>query len=286
MFAERCWLELDQSCFDHKTTERKLIETHISCVILTGKYAYKIKKPVDLGFVNYTRLEQRKRFCELELKLNRRFAPELYLEVVPVIEKDNRLLIGSGFNEQLESNGKIVDYAVKMQQFPQHSIVASCLSSISPAIVEVLGHSLARFHDGIESAIPTADFAQPVNVISATMENFDVLADAFEGGWRSGVLEQLRSWSQAECDRLLPNLHNRLESGHVKQCHGDLHLKNLILKDSRLIPFDGIEFNEQFQFVDVLSEIAFPVMDFFCSRQENSRLEVTKLLSRSIRRLR
>ena len=263
MITDRCSQELDQYCFDHETTERNLIETHISRVILTGPFAYKIKKPVDLGFVNYTCLEQRKRFCDLELELNRRFAPELYLDVVPVFEHENRLLVGAEFGEKLELSGKIIDYAVKMRQFPQNSIAANCLSSLTSTNIEDFGWRLARFHDGIESAIPTAEFAQPTKIVSQTIENFEVLADAFTRDWRSDAVEQLCSWSQSACDQLKPNFIQRLNAGRVKQCHGDLHLKNLILRNDRLIPFDGIEFNEQFRFVDVLCEIAFPVMDFF-----------------------
>lgn len=273
---------VEQYCFPHPVSERTLIETHISCVILTGEFAYKIKKDVDFGFVDYTTLERRKQFCELEVELNRRFAPELYLGVVPVIRVGDKTYVGEFDTES--TGGEIANYAVKMKQFPQSAILANRLNdpSLTAEAVEQFGRYVANFHATIESAIPTMEFCQPPQVLKDAGDNFAVLLEPLKGDSRFNRLKRLQLWNVEEGISLCPKMEKRLTRGLVKRCHGDLHLKNIIQHGGQLLAFDGIEFNEQFQYVDVLSEIAFPIMDFVARgrsdlawRLLNSYLEAT-----------
>lgn len=257
---------LDRNVWPHPTTNIEVIETHISWVILTGQFAYKVKKPIDLGFVNYVSLERRKHFCDLEVELNRRFAPDLYLGVVPIWETSNGIKAGQ-VNEATPPGGLVVEYAVKMRQFRQSEIAACHLadSEIPASMVEAFGKSLSDFHSTIESAIPTLSTVQPACVAGDAMDNFTVLNDFFGTDVRSDLLARLKAWTEEEISQLSSTFERRLWQGKVKRCHGDLHLKNIICLPNQLQAFDGIEFNAQLQLIDVLSELAFPVMDF-CAR--------------------
>ncbi|WP_157665042.1 bifunctional aminoglycoside phosphotransferase/ATP-binding protein [Mariniblastus fucicola] len=254
---------VESFCYPHPVTERTVLETHISWVVLTGDYAYKIKKPVNFGFVDYTTLQRRKQFCEREVELNRRFAADLYLGVVPVIRSGDRTLIGDFSLDEVE--GEIIDYAVKMKQFPQSAIVASRLDDpgLTKKSFEQFARYLADFHGRIESVIPTQSFVQTQQILDDAADNFHVLLDPLSENPRFETLKRLEKWTSTKGNQLREKFERRLHDGKVKRCHGDLHLKNIIQLDGQLLAFDGIEFNEQFQCVDVLSEVAFPVMDLF-----------------------
>ncbi len=263
----RHWYE--EARFAHPTSERRLIETHISCVILTGEFAYKIKKPVDFGFVDYTTLERRKRFCHREVELNQRFASQLYLGVVAIYaDESGGIRIGDQYIDPAEETtdaDQVVEYAVKMRQFSQQAIIANRMThqELTAESVEQFGRSLAQSHATLEAAIPTQKYSHPEQICHDAMENFEVMLDALAGDSRFVKLERLELWSRSQVEKLTEKFKQRLNQGKVKRCHGDLHLKNIIQLNGQLLAFDGIEFNEQFQFIDVLSEIAFPVMDFF-----------------------
>ena len=180
---------LDPTVWPHATTNLDMIETHISWVILTGQFAYKIKKPIDLGFVDYKSLQRRKHFCDLEVELNRRFAPDLYLGVVPIRKTRNGLRVGQ-INDNSESEGLIIEYAVKMGQFQQSQIAACHLtqSDLSARMVEDFGKSLANSHSKIESGIPTLEMIQPKRIAADAMDNFSVLDEFFDTDVRSKLL--------------------------------------------------------------------------------------------------
>ncbi len=273
--------------YPHAIERLELIETHISWIVLTGKFAYKIKKPVDLGFVDYTSLEKRKNFCELEVKLNRRFAPGLYLGVIPISKTAEGYRMGD-IERDSPSNplpeAVIVDYAVKMKQFPQDAIVATRLDNpvLTTEAVETFGKHLADFHDSLDPVDPTLPFVQPRQITNDAIDNFGVLLDLLSGDPRFERLKRLESWTHTHAQSLQAKFKTRLRTGKIRRCHGDLHLKNIIQLDGRILAFDGIEFNQAFQCVDILSEIAFPIMDFWARgradlawRLANSYLEQT-----------
>ncbi len=261
VIAERL---LREGAFPHEVAELQLLETHISWVILTGRIAYKIKKPVKFDFVDYSTLSLRRRYCLQEVELNRRFAPDLYLDVMPIYEIDGNLVIGSTSIEKSEPSNIPVEYAVRMSEFSQDSIVAARLQDpdLTRDAVDQFGKYLAEFHDMIKSNPPSNECGRIERIAKDALDNFPTLLDAFRYDVRHEQVQLLERWTALELPKLDPKFRRRLDARKVRRCHGDLHLKNIIQLDGRLMAFDGIEFNEQFQWIDVLSEIAFPVMDF------------------------
>lgn len=257
---------LENSRFPHDVQRLELIETHISQVVLTGPFAYKIKKPVRFDFVDYSTLENRRGFCFREVELNRRFAPEIYLGVVALRKVNSAIEFGAEcLNEAGQTAGTPpVEYAVKMRQFSQDRIAAARLSQpdLSSAAVQQFGRDLAVVHQNVPRL--AADhlpgfvdrFAHDVN------DNFAVLGAAYANDSRGELTRRLEVWSREQLERTRPLLERRCLDGMVRLCHGDLHLRNIVVLDGRLVPFDGIEFNENLQWIDILNETAFAVMDF------------------------
>lgn len=267
---------LQSSVFPHEVWDVEVLETHISWVVLTGPFAYKIKKPVKFDFVDYSTLERRLAFCEKELELNRRYAPDLYLGVVPIFESAGKLVfaatplrpavpkVRAQVAIETDDSADPVEFAVKMKQFSQGTIVAARLGQVELTgnPVEQFGVDVAGFHDSIECAVPVLDSVQPEVLLEHAMDNFALLQSEFEDAGKQAMLSDLRQWTVEQYHNLKPFFESRLKAGKVRRCHGDLHLKNIIQVNGRLVPFDGIEFNERLQWIDVIGEIAFPVMDF------------------------
>lgn len=234
----------DAALFDHPVTGFTVIETHISWVLLTGPFAYKIKKPVNLGFCDFTSLEKRKFFCEEELRLNRRLAPELYAGIVPVT--------GTETAPRLAGGGAAIEYAVKMVEFDQACRLDRVLASggLENQHVDQLARELAEFHAAIPAAAPESSYGGPEAVIQAV-----------RGTLKHCGSSGLAGWCEAEAKHLEPVFEARKASGFVREAHGDVHLANIALVDGRVRIFDAIEFNPELRWIDVMSEIAFAVMD-------------------------
>ena len=250
-----------------------LLETHISWVLLTGKYAYKIKKPVDFGFVDFTTLERRKFFCEEELRLNSRLAPQLYLEVIPIL--------GPVDDPRIGGEGDILEYAVKMRQFPQEALLTEAIENgrLHPEHIDNLAQEIADFHHKIAVANPTgetADYGTRENILNDAWDNFRALLEAKidADGNRIGdsnlpkefhqtekPLQKLLIWTQTQANRLSQRFEDRRREGFIRECHGDMHLGNMLLEHDEIVIFDGIEFNAKLRWIDVMSEIAFCLMD-------------------------
>lgn len=263
---------LNPDVFPHEVTELRVLETHISWVILTGRHAYKIKKPVRFDFVDFSTLEARKLNCFKEVEFNRRFSPEIYQGVVPIVAVDNALRVGlETLQEGAEEAPEAIEFAVKMWEFSQDEIVAARLDhpELTSDAIARFGRYVADFHASIESANPTVDHVQVGGIYKHAMENFATLADGLGDDLRRTVIEALEQWTTAQFESLESTFAQRLKSGLVRRCHGDMHLKNIIQSDGRLIAFDGIEFNEELQWNDVLSEVAFPVMDLFARHRSD-----------------
>jgi len=254
---------LNGSVFPHEVGDIQLLETHISWIVLTGPFAYKLKKPVKFDFVDYSTLNRRKSFCEKEIKLNRRYAPEVYLGVVPVFKTEKGIRVGNEHEPADGSEDTTIEYAVKMHQFPQGSILANQLQSpnLTCASVERFGKDVGKFHAAIELAPPTLPVAQTKRILKDARDNFTSLAVNLRDDERQSQIDELGKWTNNQFDYLSDLMLQRLKSGKVRNCHGDLHTKNIIKLDNRLVPFDGIEFNEALQWNDLISEIAFPVVD-------------------------
>lgn len=242
------------ACYPHPVAGVSLIETHISFVLLTGAYAYKIKKAVDLGFVDYTGLERRRFFCGEELRLNRRLAPRLYLDVVAIA--------GTPGEPRLEGIGEAIEHAVKMAEFDQATLLDRRLERGELAVedVDALAAAVAAFHAGIPAALPTDAYGSPAAVWAPVEANLSHLRSRGEdaGG---AVLSSLEDWSRAEYRRLCDVFAARKAAGFVRECHGDLHLGNMALLGGEPVVFDCIEFSPALRWIDVVSDLAFLVMD-------------------------
>ena len=230
----------------------ELIETHISWVLLAGDSAYKIKKPVRLPFVDYTALEARRHFCEEELRLNSRLAPSLYLGLARIT--------GTLEAPLLDASGPALEYAVHMRRFPKGALFAEQLTAgtLSPLDVDALADLLADFHKAQAPAEPSAQFA------SAQARHMAARAALAGALVVASPAEQapLHDWLESEAAGLQTLWTQRRLEGRVRECHGDLHLDNIVSLEGSVAAFDGIEFDPALRWIDVLDDIAFPVMDF------------------------
>lgn len=240
--------------YPHPVGELRLIETHISWVILTGTYAYKIKKPLNLGFLDFSALARRRHFCEQELRLNRRFAPALYLEVVAITD-DGGLAI--------QGRGEVVEYAVKMRQFDNHFLFDAMLlrGDLDAPLLRRLAATLADLHRRLPAIHSFAGAGSPSSVLSAARQNFEQLAACPLAPPERQWLVDIESWTLARYQQLLPAMEARVRQGAVKACHGDLHLGNIALFDGDLCIFDCIEFCDEFRMMDRIAELALLSMD-------------------------
>lgn len=257
--------------YDHPVGQFQLIETHISWVLLTGSYVYKIKKAVDFGFLDYSTLKKRHTQCEEELRLNRRTAPELYLEVVA---------IGGTVQKPLLSDVTVpIEYAVKMRQFDQESLFSRLLKAgqLTEKHITELAGTVAAFHSRVEAASAESPYGAPDAVYYPITENFRHIGKLISEPETVERLARLESWSRTRFDELKEFIKARKQQGFVRECHGDLHLNNITLIDGVPVLFDCIEFNPSFRFIDTISEIAFLVMDL----EENHRPDYATLFLNS-----
>ncbi len=230
----------------------QLIETHISWVLLTRELAYKIKKPVRLPFVDYSTLDARRGFCEEELRLNRRLAPSLYLGVSRIT--------GTVKLPEVDGPGPVLEYAVRMRRFAAGALFGERLdaSELRVADVDGLAALLGDFHARAPRTAADNGFGSPEGRRAVALAALAGAAPVME----AHELAQLREWLQAQAAALAPLWQARLAAGHVREGHGDLHLDNLVALDGTVAAFDCIEFDPALRWIDVIDDIAFPVMHF------------------------
>ena len=241
----------------HACEDPLLIETHISWVVLLGDFVYKIKKPVNLGFVDATTLASRKHFCEEELRLNRRTAPEIYLEVVSFCGDDKNPVVHP---HEHDPDG-VFEYAVVMKRFPQSAILRNLAEAdkLNKPVITALADSIAEFHDNLEK-ISHEYYGTPEQVHTPVLENFESLQQILPAD-RQNTIKFLKDWSQSEFARIKEKLIDRHQGGYVRECHGDLHLGNLLYLDNQCLAFDCVEFSQELLWIDTASDIAFTIMD-------------------------
>ncbi|SFQ60677.1 hypothetical protein SAMN05216567_121131 [Variovorax sp. OK605] len=232
----------------------ELVETHISWVLLTASHAYKLKKPVRLSFLDFSSLEARKHFCEEELRLNLRFAPSIYLDVVPVC--------GSRESPQLGLAGAPVDYLVHMRRFAASSLMRELLVSgqIEARQVDALGQRLAQWHAVAPRWRPPPAYGS-ADLVGQAITDVIASVAACIAPDDEPHLAGVRSWLQQQAGIHRDAWGHRLQRGAVRECHGDLHMANVALVDDLLTPFDCIEFDPALRWIDVMSDVAFLVMD-------------------------
>ena len=250
---------MSPAAFSHPVSTTELIETHISWVILTDDYVYKIKKPIVLDFLDFHDLDQRKFYCEEEIRLNQPWAPEIYLDVVPITIVDDQPCFGG--------KGTAIEYAVRMRRFDDGLRLDEQLERglLSVADMKELGRNIAARH----TAAPVVDENQRDRIVALTKafiwDNFTAL----DGFIDSAELDGLHQWTKAELQTLEPVLWQRFDDGFVRDCHGDLHLANLVRLPGGITTFDCIEFNADLRHIDVICDIAFLVMDLVARRRHD-----------------
>ena len=240
----------------------RLVETHVSWVLLAESLVYKLKKPVQLAFLDFTTLAERRRCCEEELRLNRRLAPALYLDVVDVCDSPQGPTFGGV--------GPVVDVAVRMRRFPDGALWSEMLAegTLTPRHIDALAQRLADFHRDAAVAPPGSVFGSPdshervtqalINAIGARQGETEASESAID--WPA-----LRAWLVQQQTALAPMRAARLRAGRVRECHGDLHLANVLQLAGEATAFDAIEFDAELRWIDVLDDIAFLAMDLLAN---------------------
>ena len=254
-FPEHLAALLDPRAYPHRVEAVTLVETHISWILLTGEFAYKIKRPVCLPFIDMRSLERRAFLCHEEVRLNRRFAPDLYLDVCPITLKNGAA--------RLAGLGEPVEYAVKMRQFPRDAELDNLLTQghVLPAELAEFGVELASVHAGLPAVEPASLWGTPEAIRAGITRNLEECARASAVFGTSSEVNALHFELEHHLDCAAPWMRQRREHGRVRECHGDLHAANIVRIGSRLVPFDGLEFEAAFRWIDVAEEVAFLLAD-------------------------
>jgi uncharacterized protein len=249
------FLESPES-YPHKPPEVREIQTHISWVFIASPFVFKVKKPVNLGFLDFSTLEKRHHFCRREVALNRRLAPEVYLEVVAIYKTTS----GFSFNPE----GEIVEYAVKMKELPHGRFLNELLEKnlIGEKEIDRVISVLRQFY---EAESPTPEIEQwgtPEKLKVSTDENFTQIEPFIGKTISPAAFEAIRHYT-SQFYVVNENLfHERIRQRRILDCHGDLHLDHVHLTLEATTIFDCIEFNDRFRFIDIASDLAFLAMDF------------------------
>ena len=252
---------LDPACFPHPVKYCRLIETHISWVILTGDYAYKIKKPLDLGFLDFSSLEKRCFYCHEECRLNKYLAPDIYLDVLPITGSEKAPVIAG--------TGKTIDYAIKMHEFPQAAQLDKIFSAgkLTQNHITAFAGLVARFHQQTKMAEADSPYGLPASIQSPVKENFFQIQQYIQTPEWLQTLEALSRWESQQFQNLKPYFLQRKQQGFIRECHGDMHLRNLAWLNDTPVIFDCIEFNPELRWIDTINDAAFLIMDLQARQQ-------------------
>jgi aminoglycoside phosphotransferase family enzyme/predicted kinase len=259
------------AAYPHAVATVEVRQTHISAVFLAGPFAYKIKKPVDMGFLDFRTLDKRRHFCEEEVRLNRRLAPDVYRGVVPVTQSGTRIMV--------EGTAPPIEWAVKMERLPDDATLLERLKrgELGVPLVEALAKKIARFHADAEAGAHVAAFGRFDIVAQNARENFDQSLPQIGTTISRQVFDRLKSLTEESLGRLHPLIEDRARRHVPRDTHGDLHLDHVYLFPDRpppadLVAIDCIEFNERFRFADPVADMAFLVMDLtFHERRDLAR---------------
>jgi aminoglycoside phosphotransferase family enzyme len=245
---------LKPEIYAHHPQKVELVQTQMSFLFLTGDYAYKVKKPVDLGYLDYTTLEKRRFFCHQELELNRRLCPDAYLEVVPVVSRHGQIYLGG--------EGDAIEYAVKMKQLPADRMMDKLLprNLVTVDMVARVAEKLAAFHHNAVTSPEISAYGKPEAIKINTDENFTQTEKYINISIPSNRYRHIKAYTDNFLKSNKSLFQKRVEGGRIRDCHGDLHAAHVCLADGIYI-YDCIEFNDRFRYGDVASEVAFLAMD-------------------------
>ena len=247
---------LDPASLPDVTERVSLVQTHISLVFVADDFVYKVKKPVDFGFLDFTTLEKRRYYCFQEVRLNQRLAEDVYVGVLPIIHDGRQYRVGEG------EGGKVVDYAVKMKKIPQDTLMKSLFSrgELCEEHLKKIAHVLAGFHLSAERSPEIDEFGKPEAFRVNTDENFEQ-TEKYKGITIEEMdFQALREWTNTFYEKNSELFRKRIRGGKIRDCHGDLHMEHICLT-ARLSIIDCIEFNDRFRYSDILADIAFLLMD-------------------------
>ncbi|MGD0822072.1 MAG: phosphotransferase [Desulfomonilia bacterium] len=245
----------DPGAYPEKPEKISLIQTHISWVFIGDENVYKLKKPVDFGFLDFTTLDKRKFYTEEELRLNKRFSPDVYLAVVPISGAGSTFTIGDSSN--------IVEYALKMQRISEDHMLYRLLAQGKAGEEELrrVGAHLAQVYGTIPSDEKSRPFGSLEVIAHNIVENFDQTEKYIGGPIAQKAYDSIKTWSMDFLKNKTSVFHDRVAQGRIKECHGDLHLQHICVDGPHISVFDCIEFNERFRYGDVASDVAFLSMD-------------------------
>lgn len=261
--------------YPEHTETVELHQTHISFVLVTDNFVYKIKKPVDFGFLDFRTLENRLFYCKQEVELNRRLAPDVYLDVVPVREMDGYFF--------LDGEDKIVEYAVKMKRLPEEKMMINMLKTgnIDAPVLSRIAKKLVAFHASAKTD-PSITACGSLAVIRRNIEeNFRQMEKYLGETINKPPFDSVKNYSETFLTNNKELFLERMNKGRIKDCHGDLHMDHLYIMEDICI-IDCIEFNERFRYTDVAADIAFLAMDLdFYGRQDLSDIFVKNYIEES-----
>lgn len=244
----------DPARFPHPANDLVHHETHISHILLAGDYAYKIKKPLDLGFLDFSTLGARRACCEAEVRLNARLAPQIYLDVVTIT--------GSPEAPELGGTGGPIEYAVRMRRFDEAGLLdrQAAQGQLDRGLIQRLAQHVAAFHEAADAEPSDPHYGSPAAVIAPARDNFAQIRPHVAPGVAER-LDAMAEWTENRFAALSPVFERRRAAARVRECHGDMHLGNIALIDAVPAIFDGIEFNAAMRWTDVAADVAFLVMD-------------------------
>lgn len=245
---------LDPRAYPEPPRQITLMQTQMSLVFLADDHVYKVKKPVDLGYVDYTSLKKRLFYCQREVELNRRLCPDVYQGVVAITRRGDIIEVGG--------DGRVIEYAVKMRRLPQEMMMDVRLADgkVTPEMVAGVAVKLAGFHAEAETGKGISVFGDVSTIIENTEENFSQTEKYLDRTITPERYRRIKSYTATFISDNSPLFTKRVEEGRIKDCHGDLHAAHVCFEDGIRI-FDCIEFNDRFRYCDVASEVAFLAMD-------------------------
>lgn len=262
--------------YDSEVRDIRIKQTHISWVFLTGKFAYKVKKPVDFGFLDFTTLDNRLKFCRKELEINRMLSPDIYLGVLPINK--------SGQGIKLNGPGETVEYAIKMKELPQENLMTKMLERglVDTKTMERVVETLMEFYSNTHTYRDPNSTGSLETVKFNWRENFRQAKPFIGRTLDRKTFDTIKERTERFMASQKKLFDRRLREGRVKWCHGDLHSGNIFVIHDRIVIFDAIEFNERFACSDVAGDIAFLSMDLdFRHRKYLSGYFVKKYVEKS-----
>ena len=242
------------SAYPEPAVKVDIAQTHVSFVFIAGDFVFKIKKPVDMGFLDFTTLEKRRFFCEQEVALNRRLSPDVYLGVVPITRENGIIKLGG--------TGTPVEYAVKMKRLPQDRMMDVLLPQhkVTPVMIKAVAARVADFHRKAATGKEIAACGTIDTIRFNWEENFSQTEKYIGRAVNTAQFRNISTWVRNFIQDKAPLLQKRVQDNRIRDCHGDLHTQHICFTDGIVI-YDCIEFNNRFRYIDVAAEVSFLAMD-------------------------